>query len=215
MQIEILGNGLGQMAMIHLGAMDTLGVRSESKVFASPGVRTSPIQSSWLQAWMQRMRKRPSAIFQKVSTEGNGGTLALAPWFDGEVAILRPEGGWWIAADNVLAYDLGLSIEMTEREGIPFIRCAGAGPVVVASAGSVHSMTLEHGRTLDVFSGHLMAYSAHVTVEWLKTERTHPIEKALKVPTARIAGPGEIWLQSRPINKQIREWVRRWPLRLR
>jgi len=171
MEIEILGKGAFESALVHLQPGDTFVSESGAMFRASANVdidvTTHSRSSGGLLGGLKRLMAGESFFFSTYSTEdGQPGQVGLAPTHQGEVHLIEMDGSfdWLCAGGSFLGASSEIDID-TQFQGFKgfltgeapvFIRASGRGQLLVAAYGRIVSNQVEAELTVD--TGHVVAF---------------------------------------------------------
>ena len=171
MEIEILGKGAFESALVHLEPGEQFISESGAMYRASPNVdidvTTQSGGSGGLLSGVKRLLARESFFFSTYSTrDGQPGEVGLAPTHQGEVFLIdvEPSTTWVCAGGSYLGSTAGLKIEtrfqglkgFVTGESLSFVEVSGSGQLLVSAFGRLVETDVEEAITVD--TGHLVAF---------------------------------------------------------
>ncbi len=173
MEIEILGEGAFESALVHLDAGERFVSESGALYRASANmdidVTTRSGGSGGLLGGMKRLLARENFFFSTYSTtDGKPGEIGLAPTHQGEVFVIdvEPSTNWLCAGGSYLGSSASLKIEtrfqgmkgFVTGESLSFVDVSGTGQLLVSAFGRLVESEVEDSLIID--TGHLVAFES-------------------------------------------------------
>lgn len=171
MNIEILGDGAFQSALIHLAGGERFVSESGAMYRASSNididVTTRSRSKGGLLAGVKRLLSKENFFLSTyTSTDGHQGEVGVAPTHQGEIRIIEMDGSasWMCAGGSYLASSVGIELD-TQFQGMKgfvtgeapfFLQATGSGQLLVNAFGRLVEMEVQDALTVD--SGHLVAF---------------------------------------------------------
>ena len=171
MEIEILGKGAFESALVHLEPGERFVSESGALYRASPNVdinvTTSSGGSGGLLGGVKRLLAQEHFFFSTYETnDGRPGEVGLAPTHQGEVFLIDvdPSTNWLCAGGSYLGSSAGLKVDtkfqgfkgFATGESLVFLEVSGSGQLLVNAFGRLVEFEVEDALTVD--TGHLVAY---------------------------------------------------------
>ncbi len=173
MEIEVLGKGAFESALVHLEPGEQFISESGAMYRASANVdidvTTASRGSGGLLSGVKRLLARESFFFSTYCTnDGQSGEVGLAPTHQGEVFLIdvEPSTMWICSGGSYLGSCPGLKIDTKFQgmkgfmtgESLSFVEVSGAGQLLVNAFGRVVETEVEESVTVD--TGHLVAFES-------------------------------------------------------
>jgi uncharacterized protein (TIGR00266 family) len=173
MQIEILGKGAFESALVHLEPGERFVSESGALYRASANVEidvtTRSRGSGGLLGGVKRLFAGENFFFSTYQTrDGQPGEVGLAPVHQGEVFLVdvEPSTNWLCAGGSYLGSSAELAIDtqfqglkgFVSGESLSFVEVSGTGPLLVNAFGRIVESTVDGGVTVD--TGHLVAFES-------------------------------------------------------
>jgi uncharacterized protein (TIGR00266 family) len=171
MEIEILGKGAFESALVHLESGEQFVSESGAMYCASGNVdidvTTRSAGSGGVLSGVKRMLARENFFFSTYSTnDGQSGEVGLAPVHQGELFLIDvdPATTWVCAGGSYLGSSAGLKVDTRFQgfkgffsgESLSFVEVSGAGQLLVNALGRLVETEVEEPMTID--TGHLVAF---------------------------------------------------------
>ncbi len=173
MEIEILGQGAFESALIHLEPGEKFISESGAMYRASPNVdidvTTQSRGSGGILSGVKRLLARENFFFSTYTTnDRQPGEVGLAPTHQGEVfqVDVDPTAHWICAGGSYLGSTSGLEVTtkfqglkgFVSGESLVFVEVAGSGQLLVNAFGRLVETEVEDAITID--TGHLVAFES-------------------------------------------------------
>ncbi len=171
MHIELLGAPAATAARITLTAGESLTAEVGAMIAMSTGLevstssKTSEGKGGVLKG-IKRMFSGESFFLNTFRATGDNQTVIVGPTLVGDVVHHRMDGGTlvvqgssWMASSPGIDIDTsfqGLGAGLLGGEGMFWVKCAGAGDVLINSFGAIYEIDVEGGYTVD--TGHIVAF---------------------------------------------------------
>ncbi len=171
MEIEILGKGAFESALVHLQPGETFVSESGAMYRASTNVdidvTTHSRSSGGLFSGIKRLFAGENFFFSTYSTDdGQQGEVGLAPTHQGEVHVIEMDGSsdWLCAGGSFLGASSSINIDTQFQgfkgfltgESLSFIKASGQGQLLVTAYGRIVSTQVDAELTVD--TGHVVAF---------------------------------------------------------
>ncbi len=181
MNIEILGSGAFESALVHLDPGERFVSESGAMYRASANVdidvTTRSGGSGGLLAGMKRLLARESFFFSTYCTsDGQPGEVGLAPTHQGEVFLIDvdPQATWVCTGGSYLGSSADLNLEtrfqgvkgFVTGESLSFLEVSGSGQLLVSAFGRLVETEIEDAMTVD--TGHVVAFEKTLQYEITK-----------------------------------------------
>jgi uncharacterized protein (TIGR00266 family) len=173
MEIEIIGSGAFESALIHLLPGERFQSESGAMYRASANVdidvTTRSGGSGGLLAGMKRLLARESFFFSTYSTsDGRPGEVGLAPTHQGEIFVIDMDGSaaWICTGGSYLGSTADLRLEtrfqgikgFVSGESLSFVEVSGQGQLLVSAFGRLVETEVTDALTVD--TGHVVAFES-------------------------------------------------------
>jgi uncharacterized protein (TIGR00266 family) len=173
MEIEILGEGAFESALVHLAPGERFISESGAMYRASPNididVTTKSRGSGGLLGGVKRLLASESFFFSTYSTtDGQPGEVGVAPTHQGEIFLIDvdPSAKWICTGGSYLGSTADLSIEtkfqgvkgFVSGESLSFVEVSGSGQLLVNAFGRIVESEIEDAMTVD--TGHVVAFES-------------------------------------------------------
>ncbi len=173
MDIEILGQGAFESALIHLEPGERFvsesGVLYRASANVDIDVTTRSGGSGGLLGGMKRLLARENFFFSTYSTtDGRPGEVGIAPTHQGEVFVIDvdPSVNWLCAGGSYLGSSASLKVEtrfqgvkgFVSGESLSFVEVSGQGQLLVSAFGRLVESEVDNGLIID--TGHLVAFES-------------------------------------------------------
>lgn len=169
-----------------------------------------------------RMAAGESFFISKVSADGEGGEVTLAPSAPGDIFRheLKNQRNLILQAGSFLACAPGVDLDteygglksVMGGEGLFFLRASGAGDLFFNSFGGIFSRYLDGGEKYVIDSSHMVAFEEGMDFETRMAgsggffSRAVTSAKTGEGLVLEFTGPGLVWVQSRNPDA-FGEWV--------
>jgi len=189
MEIEILGKGAFESALVHFDPSERFVSESGAMYRASANVdidvTTKSRGSGGLLSGVKRLLARESFFFSTYSiTDNQRGEVGLAPTHQAEIFLIDvdPSAVWVCTGGSYLGSSESLQLDtkfqglkgFVSGESLSFVEASGSGQLLVSAFGRIVETEVEEAITVD--TGHVVAF-----------------EKTLQYT---ITKAGDSWLQS-------------------
>lgn len=171
MEIEILGKGAFESALIHLQPgeqfVSEAGAMYRASANVDIDVTTKSRGSGGLLGGVKRLLAAESFFFSTYATnDGRPGEVGLAPTHQGEIFLIDvdPSATWVCAGGSYLGSTSGLQLEtrfqglkgFVSGESLSFVEVSGSGQLLVNAFGRLVETEIDQSMTID--TGHLVAF---------------------------------------------------------
>jgi uncharacterized protein (TIGR00266 family) len=185
MQIEILGDGAFESALVHLQPGERFISESGALYRASGNVQidvtTSARGSGGILSGVKRLLAREHFFFSTYTTDdGRPGEVGLAPTHQGELMVIDVEPGtpWLCAGGSYLGSTSGLNVNtqfqgmkgFVSGESLVFLEVSGSGQLLVNAFGRLVESEVDQSITVD--TGHLVAFESTLRYEITKAGKS-------------------------------------------
>ena len=208
MQTEIMYAPAYALARITLAPREAATVEAGAMVSMSSDleIKTSA-QGGFLKALKRSALGGESFFVNTFTASDRGGELTVAPSLPGDMLVLelrneeyKVQAGGFIASAQTVNIDTrwGGARSFFGGDGSFFmLSCSGTGPLVLASYGALHKVTLAPGERYTVDSGHVIAFSHEMGFQ---TRRVGSWKSTLlggEGLVVDLTGPGDLFMQTR------------------
>jgi uncharacterized protein (TIGR00266 family) len=208
MQTEILYAPAYALARLSLSAREAATVEAGAMVSMSSDmeIKTSS-QGGFLKALKRSTLGGESFFVNTFTASDRGGELTVAPSLPGDMLVLelqndeyKVQAGGYIASGQGINVDTkwGGSRSFFGGDGSFFmLSCSGTGPLILASYGALHKMTLGPGESYTVDTGHVVAFTHDIGFNTRRVGNWKSTILGGEGLVVDLTGPGEIYLQTR------------------
>lgn len=207
MQVEITYRPSYALAVVTLGADESIQAEAGAMVSMSPGVAIETKAKGGLMGALKRSVLGGESFFMNsYRAPAQGGQITLAPVLPGDMAVielhdetLMVQSGSYVGSSEGVDIDTKWSGAQTffAREGLIMLKCSGVGTLVLSSYGAIHEMELAAGESHTVDTGHLVAFTEGMG---FSVRRIGGIKSTLfsgEGLVVDLTGPGKVLLQTR------------------
>lgn len=217
MHVRIASSPAYAIAYITLNAGEFVYLEKGSMVAMSGGISVVAGAQGGLLAAGVRAVFADEQLFQgRYEASITGAWVAAAPAYPGDVmqvdiantGPLTLQSGAYLAHGGELRVDTGVGDLHTllMKEGLFTINTSGTGIVLLSSYGGIEQFELARGQSLIVDTGHLVAWSTHITMRTGILGGVVAGTLAGEGLVTEIIGPGTVYIQSRA-EKSMRNWI--------
>ncbi len=156
------------------------------------------------------------SFFVNDFTSTSGGLVAVAAALPGDMtkatlggdAAVLVQSGSWIASDPSVDVDAkwGGGRTFFSGEGLVLLRCTGQGEMLMSAYGAIRPYTLEHGETMTLDTGHVVAFDESVQYAVRKAGSWKSTLLGGEGLVTDFTGPGRVWLQTRS-SADLVSWI--------
>ena len=208
MQTEILYAPAYALARLTLAPREAAIVEAGAMVSMSGDmeIKTSS-QGGFLKALKRSALGGESFFVNTFSASDNGGELTVAPSLPGDMLILdlhndeyKVQAGGFIASGQGVNVDTkwGGSRSFFGGDGSFFmLSCSGTGPLVLASYGALHTVTLAPGQRYTVDTGHVVAFTHDIGFSTRRVGNWKSTILGGEGLVVDLTGPGTLYMQTR------------------
>jgi uncharacterized protein (TIGR00266 family) len=207
MQVEITYRPSYALAVVSLGADESVQAEAGAMVSMSPGMAIETKAKGGLMSALKRSVLGGESFFMNTyRAPGGGGQITLAPALPGDMAVmelrdetLMVQSGSYVGSSEGVAIDTKWSGAQTffAREGLIMLKCSGTGTLILSSYGAIHEMELGPGESHTVDTGHLVAFTDGMG---FSVKRIGGVKSTLfsgEGLVVDLTGPGKVLLQTR------------------
>jgi uncharacterized protein (TIGR00266 family) len=216
MQVEITYRPSYALAMVSLGADESVQAEAGAMVSMSPGVAIETKAKGGLMGALKRSILGGESFFMNTyRASGGAGQITLAPVLPGDMTVielrdetLMVQSGSYVGSSEGITIDTKWSGAKTffAREGLIMLKCSGTGTLILSSYGAIHEMELAAGETHTVDTGHLVAFTEGMG---FSVKRIGGMKSTLfsgEGLVVDLTGPGKVLLQTRS-NDAFLSWL--------
>jgi uncharacterized protein (TIGR00266 family) len=208
MQTEVLYGPAYALGRLTLSARETVRVESGAMVSMSAGIEVKTSAQGGLFSALKRSALGGESFFVNTFTAPDrGGEITVAPALPGDLLVIqlnqdemKVQAGGFIASAESVTVDTkwGGARSFFGGDGSFFmLSCSGSGPLLIASYGALHKMTLAAGESYTVDTGHIVAFTHNIG---FKTRRIGNWKSTIlggEGLVVDLTGPGDLYLQTR------------------
>jgi uncharacterized protein (TIGR00266 family) len=208
MQTEILYAPAYALARLTLAPREAATVEAGAMVSMSSDMEIKTTsQGGFLKALKRSALGGESFFVNTFTASDNGGELTVASSLPGDMVILelqnqeyKVQAGGFIASGTGINVDTkwGGSRSFFGGDGSFFmLSCSGTGPLVLASYGALHKMSLAPGQRYTVDSGHVVAFSHDMGFNTRRVGNWKSTILGGEGLVVDLTGPGDLYMQTR------------------
>lgn len=209
MHIQVLQRPGSAVAHVRLAQGERFTAETGSMIAMSSDVQietsTKSRGSAGLLAGLKRMLSGENFFLNHYTATQANQELYLAPTLIGDVDVLHINGralmvqaGGWLGSSDGVSLDTsfqGFGVGLLGGEGFFWVRCSGAGEVLVSSFGAIYKVEVDGTYVVD--TGHVVAYEEGLE---LKVSKANPSLLGSifggEGLVCRFTGKGTLWCQS-------------------
>jgi uncharacterized protein (TIGR00266 family) len=209
MRIELVQRPASAVARVKMDRGDRFVGETGSMIAMSPGIHVTTSTRSrgqqGLLSGLKRMFAGENFFLNHYEASGDGAELILGPTLMGDVEVIELRGnnvlveaGGWLGSTHDVGIDLsfqGFGVGLLGGEGLFWVKCSGAGSVLVSSFGCIERIDVTDGHVVD--TGHVVAYEDTLQMSIGKASPSL-VGSFLggEGLVARFSGRGALWCQS-------------------
>lgn len=211
MSYQLLHQGYGATVLVTLDAGESINAESDAMVAMSANIDVgATLGGGFGKALARAFLTGETMFLQTLKAVEQPGQVFISPPLPGDVAVLPVQNGagWQIQQGSYLASLGTVSIETTMQKlgaglfsgaGLFVTRASGEGHVAVSAFGGLQELNLEEGLEFIVDTGHIVAWSEHMSAKVEKASRKGWLSSAAsgEYLVCRFTGPGTVWIQTR------------------
>jgi uncharacterized protein (TIGR00266 family) len=207
MQVEITYRPSYALAVVTLGADESIQAEAGAMVSMSPGMAIETKATGGLMGALKRSVLGGESFFMNsYRAPAEGGQITLAPALPGDMALielhdetLMVQSGSYVGSSEGVDIDTKWSGAQTffAREGLIMLKCSGVGTLVLSSYGAIHEMELAAAESHTVDTGHLVAFTDGMG---FSVRRIGGMKSTLfsgEGLVVDLTGPGKVLMQTR------------------
>ncbi len=208
MQTEILYAPAYALAQLTLAPREAATVEAGAMVSMSTDmeIKTSS-QGGFLKALKRSALGGESFFVNTFTASNDGGELTVASSLPGDMLVLdlqndefKVQAGGFIASGQGVSVDTkwGGSRSFFGGDGSFFmLSCSGTGPLVLASYGALHKMSLGPGQRYTVDTGHIVAFTHDIGFNTRRVGNWKSTILGGEGLVVDLTGPGDLYMQTR------------------
>ncbi len=205
MEVEILYRPSYSLGVVKLGPGEHIRANARAMVSMSEGV-TMESRAGGLLGALGRAALGEESLFQNFfKAPASGGEVTFAPALPGDVFVLTLQGGkMMVQSTSYLASEMGVELgagisarTFVAAEGFSMLEVSGKGKLLLASCGAIYEKVLGPGEKYTVDSTYLVAFDAHMPVEFRSVGGLKATLLSGEGFVAQLIGPGRILIQTR------------------
>jgi uncharacterized protein (TIGR00266 family) len=208
MQTEILYAPAYALARLTLAPREAATVEAGAMVSMSSDmeIKTSS-QGGFLKALKRSALGGESFFVNTFTASDQGGELTVASSLPGDMLVLdlrndefRVQAGGFIASGQGVNVDTkwGGSRSFFGGDGSFFmLSCSGTGPLILASYGALHKMSLGPGQRYTVDTGHVVAFTHDIGFSTRRVGNWKSTILGGEGLVVDLTGPGDLYMQTR------------------
>jgi uncharacterized protein (TIGR00266 family) len=216
MEIELMYPNAYTLGRIHLTGGEQVRVEAASMVGMSGGVTLETKATGGFMQSLKRSLLGGESFFQNIYTAPDqGGDVLVAPSLPGDLTVLDITEPMLVQSGAYVASAMDVEIDSKwggsksffgTGGGLFMLRAGGRGPLVVASYGAIHDITLAPGESFTVDTGHLVALPESMPFRTRSIGGMKTFLFSGEGFVADLTGPGKVLIQTRS-QDQFLSWL--------
>lgn len=208
MQHEVRYNPAYSLLEVELETGESIEAEAGAMVYMSPGIEIKTKAKGGVFGALKRNLLGGESFFTNTFTAVSGGTLGLAPPFQGDIThhklngeTLYIQSGSYIASTPEIEIDTkwGGTKSFFSREGLFLLKASGQGDIYVSSFGAIHEVKME-GEKFTIDTGHMVAFTEGLDYKVRKVGGIKSTIFSGEGLVAEFEGTGTLYLQTRSMD---------------
>lgn len=206
MQIEIKNSPAFASAVVKLGPNEQVKAEAGAMLMKTPNVAIETSTQGGFMKGLRRSMGGESFFMNTFTADARGGEVTFTPELPGDIVTWTLGGQTvFLASGAYLASAVGVEVDSKwggaktffSGEGLIVLKVTGHGEVLVASYGAIEARELASGETINVDTGHVVAWSEGVTYQVRKVGGWKSTILSGEGLVVDLTGPGVVYTQSR------------------
>jgi len=207
MQTEILYRPSFSMTRVQLQPGEEIRVEAGSMVSMSAGVTIeTKMQGGFLKSLTRSVLGGESFFVNTYKAPADGGEINLAPALPGDMFVLELSNDTMLVQSGAFVAS-ALTVEINTSWGgakgffgsgnLILLKAGGSGPLVLASYGAIHEVSLAAGQKYTIDTGHIVAFSESMGFQVRRVGGMKSTLLSGEGLVVDLTGPGKLLMQTR------------------
>jgi len=207
MQTEILYRPSFSMTRVQLQPDEEIRVEAGSMVSMSAGVTIeTKMQGGFLKSLTRSVLGGESFFVNLYKAPAEGGEINLAPALPGDMFVLELSNDTMLVQSGAFVAS-ALTVEINTSWGgakgffgsgnLILLKAGGSGPLVLASYGAIHEVSLAAGQKYTIDTGHIVAFSESMGFQVRRVGGMKSTLLSGEGLVVDLTGPGKLLMQTR------------------
>jgi len=207
MQTEILYRPSFSMTRVQLQPGEEIRVEAGSMVSMSAGVTVeTKMQGGFLKSLTRSVLGGESFFVNTYKAPAEGGEINLAPALPGDMFVLELSNDTMLVQSGAFVAS-ALTVEINTSWGgakgffgsgnLILLKAGGSGPLMLASYGAIHEVSLAAGQKYTIDTGHIVAFSESMGFQVRRVGGMKSTLLSGEGLVVDLTGPGKLLMQTR------------------
>ena len=207
MQTEILYRPSFSMTRVQLQPGEEIRVEAGSMVSMSAGVTVeTKMQGGFLKSLTRSVLGGESFFVNLYKAPADGGEINLAPALPGDMFVLELSNDTMLVQSGAFVAS-ALTVEINTSWGgakgffgsgnLILLKAGGSGPLMLASYGAIHEVSLAAGQKYTIDTGHIVAFSESMGFQVRRVGGMKSTLLSGEGLVVDLTGPGKLLMQAR------------------
>ena len=207
MQTEILYRPSFSMTRVQLQPGEEIRVEAGSMVSMSAGVTVeTKMQGGFLKSLTRSVLGGESFFVNTYKAPADGGEINLAPALPGDMFVLELSNDTMLVQSGAFVAS-ALTVEINTSWGgakgffgsgnLILLKASGSGPLMLASYGAIHEVSLAAGQKYTIDTGHIVAFSESMGFQVRRVGGMKSTLLSGEGLVVDLTGPGKLLMQTR------------------
>lgn len=207
MQTEILYRPSFSMTRVQLQPGEEIRVEAGSMVSMSAGVTVeTKMQGGFLKSLTRSVLGGESFFVNLYKAPAEGGEINLAPALPGDMFVLELSNDIMLVQSGAFVAS-ALTVEINTSWGgakgffgsgnLILLKASGSGPLMLASYGAIHEVSLAAGQKYTIDTGHIVAFSESMGFQVRRVGGMKSTLLSGEGLVVDLTGPGKLLMQTR------------------
>lgn len=216
MKTEILYRPAFSMTRVQLAPGEEVRVEGGAMVSMSEGVAIeTKMQGGFFKSLTRSVLGGESFFVNTYKAPAQGGEVNLAPALPGDMfvvelqneAMLIQSGAFVASATSVeINTSWGGAKGFFGSGGLILLKASGSGPLILASYGAIHELSLAAGQKYTIDTGHIVAFNEKMGFQVRKVGGMKSTLLSGEGLVVDLTGPGRVLLQTRSTDAFV-SWL--------
>jgi uncharacterized protein (TIGR00266 family) len=216
MQTEILYRPSFSMTQVQLQPGEEIRVEAGSMVSMSAGVTVeTKMQGGFLKSLTRSVLGGESFFVNTYKAPAEGGEINLAPALPGDMFVLELANDTMLVQSGAFVAS-ALTVEINTSWGgskgffgsgnLILLKAGGSGPLMLASYGAIHEVSLAAGQKYTIDTGHIVAFSESMGFQVRRVGGMKSTLLSGEGLVVDLTGPGKLLMQTRSTDAFV-SWL--------
>jgi uncharacterized protein (TIGR00266 family) len=207
MQTEILYRPSFSMTRVQLQPSEEIRVEAGSMVSMSAGVTVeTKMQGGFLKSLTRSVLGGESFFVNLYKASAEGGEINLAPALPGDMFVLELSNDTMLVQSGAFVAS-ALTVEINTSWGgakgffgsgnLILLKASGSGPLMLASYGAIHEVSLAAGEKYTIDTGHIVAFNESMGFQVRRVGGMKSTLLSGEGLVVDLTGPGKLLMQTR------------------